>query len=750
MLKYTAYIHGSMANLELEALLSISNIDLKKDLKQILSEILIIVGGEIGAHSGSIMLVNEETGELEMVATFGLPDDYIERVYSKGVPITTSPSGMVLKTGRYYLVSNIFEEPRDKPWMDLSRELGFSSQIFMPMKRKGEVIGLLNIYMANPHEFTESEIAFVTIAASQAAAVIENARLYAWILNKNEELEREIAERKRVEEELCESEEFSSSLLGNSPNPVLVVNPDTSVRYVNPAFEKLTGFSSAELIGRKAPYPWWTEEMLEKNSRVLNEAMYKGAIRDEVFFQKRNGERFWVEITSTPIKKDGGLKYYLSDWVDITDRKRAEDSLRESEEKYRTLFETAKDAIFLADETGKFVDVNQAASESLGYSKEELLELNIREIDADPGGYEEFQKIRGGLVKDTTFEVNQRRKDGTLLPVEINGSRFTSGGKRIALAIARDTTERKQAEEALRESEERYRRLFNGITDAVFVHSVTVEGKPPGKFIEVNDVACQKLGYTREELLKLSHFDIIAPEELENIPAIREKLLAERHILFETVAVTKDGEKIPLELNIHQFDLNGQPTVFSIARDITQRKKAEKEIRKLSSAVEQSIDGIAVGDLELNLTYVNNAFARMHGYSSEEMIGMKVEDLHTKEQVDEHVRCINQIKAQGSWMGEIEHIRKDGAPFPTYMYSTLLKDDDGKPTGILAVVRDITERKQVEEALFKKGRDLQYQINERKRVEEVLESTDRKCREIAEFLPDLISLLPKLWSRELT
>ena len=259
-----------MINLELKALLGISKIDLKKDLKQILNEILTIVGSKMGAHSGSIMLINKETGELKMVATFGLPDDYIERVYSKGVPITTSPSGVALKTGRYYMVPNIFEEPRTKPWMDLARELGFSSQLFMPMKRSGGVIGLLNIYMANPHEFTESEIAFVTIAASQAAAVIENARLYARILTKNMELEREITERKRVEEALCESEEFSSSLLSNSPNPIIVVNPDTSVRYVNPALKKLTGFSSAEVIGRKAPYPWWTKEMLEKTLPIQN------------------------------------------------------------------------------------------------------------------------------------------------------------------------------------------------------------------------------------------------------------------------------------------------------------------------------------------------------------------------------------------------------------------------------------------------------------------------------------------------
>ena len=129
-----------------------------------------------------------------------------------------------------------------------------------------------------------------------------------------------------------------------------------------------------------------------------------------------------------------------------------EEVLRESEEKYRVLFETAKDAIFLNDENGSFVDVNQAACKSLGYSKEELLKLSIREIDAEPIGYEAFRKVRDNLEEKGIFEVNQQRKDGTLLPVEITGDFFNIANKRISLAIARDITERKQAEALIRTS----------------------------------------------------------------------------------------------------------------------------------------------------------------------------------------------------------------------------------------------------------------------------------------------------------
>jgi PAS domain S-box-containing protein len=137
---------------------------------------------------------------------------------------------------------------------------------------------------------------------------------------------------KEVEQALRESEEFSSSLLANSPNPIVVINSDTSIRYANPAMEKLTGFSKAELVGTKAPYPWWTEETLEKIHKDFEEAVLKGkgAYKLEEHFQTKSGERFFVEITSTSVKSNGESKYYLGSWVDITERKRVEEALEVS------------------------------------------------------------------------------------------------------------------------------------------------------------------------------------------------------------------------------------------------------------------------------------------------------------------------------------------------------------------------------------------------------------------------------------
>lgn len=134
----------------------------------------------------------------------------------------------------------------------------------------------------------------------------------------------DITEHMQAKQALKESEEFGSSLLKTSAVPIIVLNPDSSIRYVNPALETLTGFSRRELIGRKPPYPWWPGEMIEKNSMILKQAVRKGAKRLEMLFQRKNGERFWVDITTTPKRDNGEVKYYLINWVDITERKRAE------------------------------------------------------------------------------------------------------------------------------------------------------------------------------------------------------------------------------------------------------------------------------------------------------------------------------------------------------------------------------------------------------------------------------------------
>jgi PAS domain S-box-containing protein len=442
-----------MTTITPKSLLNIAKIDLQKGMNLILNDILIIVGREMRAHSGSIMLVNEAIGELEIASTYGLPDDYIENVYSKGVPITTSPSGIVLETGRYYQVPNIFEEPRDKPWLDLGRELGISAQIFMPMKRKGKVIGLLNVYMANTHEFTESEIAFLTIAASQAAAVIENARLYTRIQNKNMELEYEINERKRVEAALLEKEEILSNILAGSPVGIGVVE-DRKLSWTNESMMKMFGVENEEdYIGQSARILYASEEEYERVGQLLYKNRTDKVVQFDAQLKRKDGSIFDGCIMISFLDPSNPMKRAVATISDISWRKQAEVELKRSEERLRVLFDYAPNAYFLYDVEDTLLDVNKAAEELSGYNKDEVIGKNL--FDLKILSPEQKLKADAFLAKNVQgqpvdpCELILIRKDGKRAIVELRAFPVKIEDRTIVLCSAVNITERKRAEEAL-------------------------------------------------------------------------------------------------------------------------------------------------------------------------------------------------------------------------------------------------------------------------------------------------------------
>ena len=277
----------------------------------------------------------------------------------------------------------------------------------------------------------------------------------AWILA----VARDVTEVKRREEKLKFRAEFSSRLLNNSPNPIIGINPDTSISYVNPALESLTGFSSEELIGTKAPYPFWRKGMVKQIQKDLEAAMRKGAKSLEEPFQKKNGEHFWVDITSLPIIHEGKIDYYLANWVDITERKRAEEALRESEEKYRTLIEMAHDAIIIGK--GNYLDCNKASLDLFGCSTQEQIYAKTpfdfsppTQPDGSDSKERSIEIVEKALAGEPQrFYWRHRKVDGTPVETEVSLSRIELRGDFMLLGIIRDITERKRAEEVLRERE---------------------------------------------------------------------------------------------------------------------------------------------------------------------------------------------------------------------------------------------------------------------------------------------------------
>lgn len=307
----------------------------------------------------------------------------------------------------------------------------------------------------------------------------------------------------------------------------------------------------------------------------------------------QNGEMLWVKaiaslIPNTEPNPELFLVWEINHSITTkTELKSTETALKESHEKYRTLFQTFPIGIAITDETGKITEANPASEKILGISVEEHTrrrsdaeQWQIIRPDGTPMTVEEYASVialtENRIIKNIEQGIVKPGQEITWMSVTASPIPLINYGVAIAYI---DITERKQIEASLRESEERYRQLFNSGYDAIFVHSFN-ETKIPTQFTTVNDVACQMLGYSRNELLQLSSLDICAPEKLAEVPGIMDKLITKKHLLFEMELLTKDSQKIIVEINANLFNLDGQTTILSIVRDIRERKLAEAALHQ--------------------------------------------------------------------------------------------------------------------------------------------------------------------------
>ncbi len=249
-----------------------------------------------------------------------------------------------------------------------------------------------------------------------------------------------------------------------------------------------------------------------------------------------------------------------------------------------------------------------------------------------------------------------------------------------------------QISNKLRTSRQRTEAIFNSIQSGVFV----VDGKSH-EIIAANPSAARMLGVARDEIEGHVCHQFLCPAEAGKCPISDHKM---RMDSSERILLNKDGKEIPILKTVVPFILQGRECLLESFVDISDRKNMEEELRRLARAVEQSIDGIAVADMDGKIQFANTAWAKMHGCRPAEVLGRPISIFHTREQLDAEVKPFNAlVKENGSNEGEVGHMRKDGTIFPTWMTTTLLKDDSGQPVGLLGIARDITDRKHVENEL---------------------------------------------------
>ena len=387
----------------------------------------------------------------------------------------------------------------------------------------------------------------------------------------------DITERKRAEEALRLANAYNRGLIEASLDPLVTIGPDGRITDVNAATEAATGRSRGELIGSDF-CDYFTEPA--KARAGYKQVFREGWVRDyPLELRHRDGNVISVSYNAAVYRDESGeVVGVFAVARDVTERKRAEEALRESEMRFRTFVDHAADALFVQDEERhKVLDVNRQACESLGYTREELIGMVPHDFYPDANGAP-LQWIQERLEAGgaSTFETRHRRKDGTVFPVEVRVRPFQHGGRQLHLALARDISERKRAEEALRESETRFRTFVDHAADAFLMLDFD-----QGTIVDVNRQACDSLGYTRQELIGNTPHIFHLDSDRAGMESTAERAAAGETAFDRHWHRRKDGSLFPVEVSTSVFLHRGRRFLLRVARDITDRLRAEEQREKL-------------------------------------------------------------------------------------------------------------------------------------------------------------------------
>lgn len=378
--------------------------------------------------------------------------------------------------------------------------------------------------------------------------------------------------------------------------------------------------------------------------------------------------------------------------VDITDRRLTEKKLLESETRFRSAFENAPVGMSLIGVDGSFVQVNDVLCKMLAYSQEELLAKKIFDItypdDIELTNYMVSQSVFD-KKKNLYFEKRYIRKDGTILWAEISSTLIRDEKKKPKYFIVQtlNITERKH-------SELEYQTIIKTSVDGFLVNDSKTR-----KFLDVNDSYCNMIGYSREELLKMSIQDVEENETIEETKIHLENIIKKGFDSFETKHRTKSGKIIYVEVSVKPDQVSGTK-FYSFIKNISERKAAEEKLLKLSHAVEQSPVSIIITDKKGKMEYANSKVEEITGYNIDEMIGKNPSIFKSGETTLADYRNLWSTITSGlAWFGEFHNKKKNGELFWEYSSISPIKNEKGEITHYIAVKEDITKRKQAEEII---------------------------------------------------
>jgi PAS domain S-box-containing protein len=564
----------------------------------------------------------------------------------------------------------------------------WSVAVVAPVSEVDLIIRTTGVQALNTFAFI---ILFLTIAG-----IFSSLSVYRW----SNLLKSEV--RKRTKE-LRETTDYLNNLIRCANAPIVVLDNKARATIFNETFEMMSERTEREMIGQPLDI-LFPEESRPYSLQRLQEAQREGKnlYRDEIAILTRKGDiRIGMWNSSNIYSEDRNILIAtIIHGEDVTERKKVEEALRESEKQYRTVVENQTELICRYTLDWKLTFVNEAYCDYFDIKRDELIGQSFMPLI--PEAQRNYvavhhQKLIDSDIQEIRHEHQVIRSDGELRWQQwVNKGIFDDQGRLVEYqSVGRDITEIRMAEEALLKSEERYRALFEGSPDAIFLGDLET-----GICLDANPAASQLLLKPREEIIGL-HQSLLHPPHIRKASANRFK--REDKKTAESLVLRSDGAKIPVEITSQMITIKGKKVIQGIFRDITERKESEKMLRENEERFRKIFEGGALGMAFLGMDYkferMNATICRMLGYDESELRELTFIDITHPEHIEKDREMVAQL-LQGKtpyYKTEKRYIRKNGEIIWGNVTDSVVYDETGSPLYFIIMIEDITDRKRTEE-----------------------------------------------------
>jgi len=525
---------------------------------------------------------------------------------------------------------------------------------------------------------------------------------------------RDISDRKQAEETLRLSEQNFRDSIESSPLGIRIVDEDGNTLYANQSFLDIYGYNSLDILEAVPRRKRYTPKSYKEHDERIKKRKRGEYVPSnyEISIVRKDGQIRHLAVSRGEVLWDGKRQFQVL-YQDISERKQAEKSLKESEEKFRLLTEKSVIGIYIIQDS-KMAYVNPSCAKIFGYEPEEIIGLltpaDIIHPDDIGSVMKRLSERLEGKVEGREISYRAIKKDGSIIYVEVYGMLIDYQGKPGVMGTLIDVTERKRAEEQLQQEKGRAQRYLD------IAGVILVANDAHGRVTMINKRGCEVLGYDQEEIIGQNWFDMVIPSKSSReVKRIFKKLMAgevEPVAYFENPVLTKKGEERIIAWNnvILKDGAGNIVGTLSSGEDITERKKAEEALQaseeRYRLLAENVRDVIWSTDMDLRFTYVSPSIKYIGDRTAEEVMSMSLGQLLTPSSQELAMKTfaeellIANVRSGDPYRSrtlEVEFLRRDGTILWAELKMNFMREPDGRPTGILGVMRDISERRKAEE-----------------------------------------------------